>query len=264
MRYFLMRPGRALPVLVLCAAATLGAQAPAPSRPAASPAAKKLPPARQVLDRHLAAIGGRAAVLSHSSMRAAGSVQVASAGLTGDLEMFAAKPNKRVLKFVLPGIGEIQEGFDGTIGWSISALTGPSLTQGKALEERRHDSDFYGELRPDDRYQSLTTVELTTFDGRPCYKVSLVRKGGGEDFEFYDVATGLRAGQSASRETPMGTVPVTNVESDYRKFGNLLLATTIKQTAMGVETVMTVTSVEFDKVPESAFEPPAAIKALQK
>ena len=110
----------------------------------------------------------------------------------------------------------------------------------------------------------MKTVEKTTFDGRPCYKVSLVRKDGGEDFDFYDVATGLKAGASGTREIAMGPITATQMHADYKKFGDLLVPTTIKQTAMGVEQVLTFTSVEYDKVAPSTFEPPPEIKALIK
>jgi hypothetical protein len=110
----------------------------------------------------------------------------------------------------------------------------------------------------------MTTVEKTTFEGRPCYKVSLVRKVGGEDFEFYDAETGLKAGATGTRETPMGPMTVTQVQSDYKKFGGLLVPTTLKQTAMGADQVMKITSIEFDNVAPSIFEPPAQIKALIK
>ncbi len=110
----------------------------------------------------------------------------------------------------------------------------------------------------------MKTLEKTTFEGRPCYKVSLVRKDGGEDIEYYDVETGLKAGASGTRETPMGPITATQMLSDYKKFGDLLVPTTMKQTAMGVEQVLKVTSVEYDNVPPSTFEPPAQIKALIK
>jgi hypothetical protein len=54
------------------------------------------------------------------------------------------------------------------------------------------------------------------------------------------------------------------VHSDYKKFGDLLLATTMKQTQMGVEQILKITSFEFDNVPPSTFDPPAQIKALIK
>jgi hypothetical protein len=44
----------------------------------------------------------------------------------------------------------------------------------------------------------------------------------------------------------------------------VLVPTTMTQSTMGVQQVLTFTSVEFDKVPPSMFEPPAAIKALIK
>lgn len=274
-----LRPGLALLRLVagtsLAAAlvipVTLRAQAsqpppaPAPKTDTAKPvAAPVLPSARSVIDRHLAAIGGREAVLRHSSTRATGVFSVASAGMSGGIEVFAAKPDKSIVRIKIPGVGEIVEAYDGKYGWTVSAITGPMLLEGKQLDEKRFDTDFYSDLHDASRYESMTTVELTEFDNRPCYKVRLVRKNASEDFEFYDVKTGLKAGRIATRETPMGTVTGTSVETDYKKFGNLLVPTTVKNSVMGVQQVITIQSVEYDTVSPSVFEPPAEIKALIK
>ena len=113
-------------------------------------------------------------------------------------------------------------------------MTGPMLLEGKQLDEKRFDSEFHSELRNDNRYVSLTTLERVDFEGRPCYKVRLVRKTGGEDIEFYDVATGLKAGSITTRETQMGTVTGTAVESNYKKFGNLLQPTMVKSQIGGL------------------------------
>lgn len=245
------------------AAAAQDAAKPAPAQAPAT-ASKTLPSPRTILDRHLAAVGGREAIVGHSSTKATGVFSVASAGMTGTLEVLAAKPNKNVVRIELPGVGEIVEGFNGTHGWAVSAMTGPMLLEGRQLEEKKFDADFYSELHDDARYESMTTVEITEFDGRPCYKLRLVKKGGGEDFEFYDVKTGLRAGRTGTRETAMGKVTGTAVESEYRKFGKLLVPTSIRNTLMDTEQIITIKTVEFDTVPASAFEPPAAIKALIK
>ena len=203
-------------------------------------------------------------MLSHSSSHATGTFSVPAAGLNGTVEVFAAKPNRMLMKIALPGLGDMFEGFDGSHAWSLSPMTGPALHQGKQLEERRFDSEYYGELKAAERYESMTTLEKTTLEGRPVYKLRLVRKGGGEDTEFYDVETGLKAGSVNTRETPMGTITATTVEADYKKFDNLLVPTTIKQSGMGVEQVMTINAVEFDKVDPKVFDPPAQIKALLK
>lgn len=277
MRIDRFRPGFALPrpvaatslaVVMLMGPLALIAQTPqAPPTQTQAPAAAAqaaLPTARAIVDRHLKEIGGREAVLSHTSTKATGAVSIPAAGMTGSIEVFAAKPDKSVLKVNITGVGEVIEGYDGKIGWSTSPMTGPMILQGKQLEQKRFDADFYGELHDQTRYRSMTTLERTEFDGRQCYKVQLVRNDGSEDIEYYDVETGLKAGRVSSRETPMGVVTGTTTESDYKKFGNLLYSTTLKTTAMGVQQIITLTAVEHDTVAPSVFEPPAAIKALIK
>ena len=264
-----------LAAMVAAGLTTASAQLPAPARPpkpaAAAPkseappaAPAKLPSGRSILDKHVAAIGGRQAVLAHKSTHAVGTLAMPSTGLTGALEIYQAQPNKTLLKISLGGVGEVLEGFDGTHGWSLSPMTGPMLLEGKQLEEKRFDSEFYSELRSESRYASVTTLEQVDFEGRPCYKVRLVRKSGGEDIEFYDVATGLKAGSITTRETQMGTVTGTTVESEYRKFGNLLQPTKVVSHIGGLDQVITISSIEYDRVPASVFELPQGIKALLK
>src|SRR5262245_33790589 len=108
----------------------------------------------------------------------------------------------------------------------------------------------------------MTTLGEVDFEGRRCYKVRLVRRIGGEDIEFYDVATGLRAGRITTRETQMGTMTSTTVEGDYKRVGNILQATSARTQAGGVLQVITVTWIDYDRVPASMFELPAGIMAL--
>jgi hypothetical protein len=276
--------GRAVPVVMaalvaIALAAPLYGQATAP--PSAPPpsssspttsspttpakAQAELPSARSIIDRHIKAIGGRDAVMAHTSQHATGTFSVPAQGLVGTIEIFgAANPSRAALKVNVPGLGDIASGFDGSHGWSLSPLLGPMLQVGKELEQAKFDADFYGDLRDPKRYRSMKTVEKTTFDKRECYKVSLVRDDGSEDFDFYDVGTGLRAGSTNTRETPMGSMKTTSIEGDYKKFGNLLLATSVVQQIMGVEQKITLATVEFDKVPPTAFDLPDPIKALIK
>jgi hypothetical protein len=249
----------------------------APAATAATAAAKpdpSLPSGRDVVDKFVKAIGGREAVMSHKSMHVTGTYEVPASGLSGDMEIFtAANPNRAVQRVTIPGVGEVIQGFDGERGWSINPMTGPMLQQGKELEQAKLDADFYSELRDAKNYKSITTVAKTDCpmssepapgDVRSCYKVSLVRSDGLEDFDFYDTQTGLRVASIQTRESPMGPVQSTNIEGAYKKFGNLLQPTSLIAKVMGVEQKITVSTIEYDAVPPSAFEPPAAIKALIK
>ena len=187
-----------------------------------------------------------------------------SSGVSGSIDVYSAKPNKSFVKLTLGGIGDVLEGFDGTVGWSESAITGPMLATGKELEQKKFDAAYDADLHEPGRYKSMQTLEKTTFEGRPCYKVSLTHLDGTEDVEYYDVQNKLKVGTVATRDSSMGSVQVTQVYSDYKKFGDLMVPTTMKQATQGVQQVLTFTAVEFDNVEPSVFEPPAAIKALLK
>jgi hypothetical protein len=267
--------------IALCATSLLYAQAAAPARPAPAkpaptapqPAATKqepstqsraLPSARSIVEKYVQAIGGRTAVLAHSSSHATGTFTVAGAGISGTMDIYNAKPAKSLVKTTIGGIGEILEGFDGTHGWGISPMTGPSLAEGVELDQKRFDADFYSDLHDDGRFTSMKTLEKTTFDGRPAYKVSMVKKIGGEDLEYFDVETGFKIGTAGSREGPMGPMNITVSQTDYKKFGDVMVPTTLKQSVSGVQNVITIKSMEFDNVPESTFDIPDKIKALIK
>jgi hypothetical protein len=235
-----------------------------PQAPAKPDAPATLPDAREIIDRHVKAIGGRDAVLAHKSMHGTGMLSVPAQGMNGTIEVFGAAPNLQVVKVTIAGQGEIIEGFDGSHGWSLNQITGPSLKVGKELDQAKLDADFYSELRDPKTYPEVKTLEKVTFDGRPCYKVSLKRIDGSDDIDYYDAETGLRAGSENTRETQMGKIQQTSIEGGYKKFGKLMQATTVKVKALGLEQVITLNTVEYDSVPASAFEPPAAIKALIK
>jgi hypothetical protein len=254
------RLGRALPLA--CSAFAVAALA--IGFTAVLPAQESLPSGRAVIDKHIEAIGGSAAIRAHSSMHVTGTMSIPASGVSGSIEAFAAKPNKTLVRMTIAGVGEVLEGVDGNVAWSLSPMFGPMLAQGKEAEQKKFDADFYAELRSNDRYKSATTVQKTTWEGRPSYKVSLVRHDGSEEFEYYDIENGLRTGREVSRDMSMGTLSVAQITSDYRKFGDLQHPATVKINVMNVQQILTIASVEYDKVDPAVFDLPTAIKALIK
>jgi len=232
------------------------------SAPAAAPA--DLPSAKSIIDRHIEASGGRQTIQNRSSMQGVGTLAMPANGISGKIEIFAAKPNLLLVRTSVEGIGEMSEGFDGNIAWSMTPMTGPMLASEKEREQKRLDADFFGDLNVEKKYKAIKTVEKTVFGGKPSYKVSLTRHDGTEDFEYFDVETGLKSGRQVTRETPMGALTVTATMTEYKKFGGTLVPTTIKQNIMGMEQIITLSSVEYDKVDAAVFQLPPAIKALIK
>jgi hypothetical protein len=111
--------------------------------------------------------------------------------------------------------------------------------------------------------RELTTLSRTDFDGKAAYKVRVVFMSGSEQIEYFDVNTGLQIGSEAARAMPQGVVPSVSILRDYKRFGQLLHASTLVQRALGFEQIVTVTSCEYNVVPSLAFEPPAEVRALK-
>jgi hypothetical protein len=232
---------------------------------AAKPATNvKLPPAKEVLEKFVKAIGGKEAFAKINSQRATGKFDMPAQGLGGEIEIFAMRPNKMFSKAKLAGVGELLEGFDGKVAWTLNPLTGPMVLEGKALNEKREDADFNSMLHDEKEFQSMETVEVTQFNGKECYKLKLVKKSGREATEYYDTKTNLRSGHITTQESPLGPVTVTATVEEYTKFGDVLFESKVTQELAGIKQVITLSAMEFNKVAESVFELPAQIKPLIK
>lgn len=101
-----------------------------------------------------------------------------------------------------------------------------------------------------------------TFEGRPCYKLNVVTTAGAAMTKFFDTKTGWEAGSILSVDAPQGKVTMTVVAADYWQFGGLLWPTKITRKTAGIQEALTITAVEYDRVPDSIFDPPAKVKAL--
>jgi len=236
-------------------------QTPAPSALSSS----SLPAARTILDRYVQAIGGRDAVLRHSTIRYVGTFEVPAAGVKGDVTVIQATPNKTAMTMTMPGMGQMSQGYDGTVGWSVNPMQGPRILEGKELEQLREDAGPGAMLRSPDRIRSAETVELTTMGGQSCYKVKITYNSGRESYDCYSPETGLLVATVQTQETPMGAIEVTTLASDWKDFGGLKSATRLRQQMMGQEQVITIDRLEFDR-PEDvkAVEVPEQVKPLVK
>jgi hypothetical protein len=225
---------------------------------------EKLPAAREVIERFIKAMGGREAYSKIHSQSSKGLFEMPAQGIKAGMQVFAKRPDKLVVKIEIPGLGEVTQGFDGKVAWANNAATGPMVLDGKQFEQRKLEAHFDQVLHDEKDYKSMETQAITDFEGRPCHKLKLVRTSGDEVIEYYDVATGMLIGYTATQESPLGAINTTSVLGEYKKFGDVLFATKVTQRMGPLEQVMTITSMELNQVEDSAFELPPAIKAMLK
>ena len=252
--------------LLLPAVASAQASPAKSTKPATTPAAataQALPPARQIIDKYVAAVGGRDALMKHSSRHIVMTVEIPQAGVKAQGESFTARPDKALEKMNIPGMGELMEGYDGTTAWSVNPVQGPRLISGKQLEQRRHRASFDATLHQEESIKSLETVELADFEGKKAYKVKVTRTNGDESFEYFDVDSGLLVGSTMTMDTEMGQVTSNTVLSDYKDFDGVRMPTkVVVRSSVGPEFITTIDAVHHNVVPPATFDLPAQIKAL--
>ena len=219
---------------------------------------------RAIIARYVEALGGEDAIRKHESRTVKGKMELAAMGMSGDVTIYAAAPDKMVMEVEMAGFGTMNNGYNGEVGWSDNPMAGAQLLEGKALKPQKQQADFYAPLHYEDTYPTMETVELTEFEGQSAFKVKLVDADGDESTEYFAEDSGLLIGVTAMQANQMGESEVTTVFSDYKDFsGTMQPATTvIKMTAMGMEIKNTVTEVTVNDVAPEKLEPPDSIKAL--
>jgi hypothetical protein len=234
---------------LLLAAAPVGAQSP-----------DALPPAREVFDRFVQAIGGREAVLRQTSSRATARA-VMSDGTAIESEYLNVAPNLSLVR-MRSGGDEFVTGYDGSMGWTVE-MGQPRLITGSELADLAEESIFHRILHDDSLFRSAQTVERREVEGRPCWYVRMVWKSGRETGACFDVESGLRVLSEYSLRSPeTGRVPVTELHGEYRDYGGVRTPSVIRFRTMGVETVITFTSVAYNVVNAAELAPPESIRAL--
>jgi hypothetical protein len=235
------------------------------AQPQTTATASSLPAGRAIIDRYVQAIGGRDAVMRHSSIRYVGTFEMPAAGMKGNLTLVQAAPNKMAMIMDLPGMGQMVSGYDGTVGWSINPVQGPRVLAGKELDQLREDAGPAAMLRSADRIRSAETIELTSMGGHACYKVKITYNSGRESFDCYSPETGLLVGLTTIQESPMGSVQVTTLFDEWKEFGGLKTATKQRLQMLGQEQLLTIERIEFDRPDDAtAVEIPEQVKPLVK
>ncbi len=244
---------------------TLSALAVASLVPALA-SAQTLPDGKELLAKHVAAIGGREAMDKHTSLHMSGTFSMAAMGIEGPVHMYRAKPALFLQQITLGSFGEMTTGFDGTTAWQVNPMAGASVMAGEQAAQMKQQADFFSDFPELAKYSAIETVAAEDFEGRKCYKVRMVRTdGSGEAMQFFDAETGLAAGMVRSMENPqMGKIEITVVMSDYKDQGGVKMPSRITQRTPQGDVVLTFSSYEWDKVDAKLFDLPDIVKGMVK
>ena len=214
--------------------------------------------ARAILDRHVAATGGEAAILEAKEMHYQGSIAVQ--GIEGTFDLYRGD-GKILLVIDLPGVGKIQQGYDGTTGWQMGQGS-PGLLKGADLEQLQYQANPAAQLRRSEDYKSIEFLGEVEFEGKTLNAVALESLGGRMSTEYFKPDSGLRYATVSSQDTPAGRQEVTVLYTENREFGRLTLPTHLVQKGLGPELVRNVLDVTYGPIDDSIFALPDPIAEL--
>ena len=176
-----------------------------------------LPPADQLLDKYLAAIGGGEALQKITSRVEAGKLD--SNGHQLPIEVYAKAPDKRISIMHLPN-GESITAFDGKQGW-LSNAGHPHPMSAAENDAARIDSDFYFASHVKTLFQKFTVEPGEKIDGHDTYLV-VGRNEGQPPLRLYvDQQSGLLVRLVRYSETALGRMPTQIDYGDYRDSGGV-------------------------------------------
>lgn len=236
------------------------------AQPAAAPKAAEeaLPPADEIIDRYVEAIGGAEVLRQYKSFALTGHVVVPQLDLEGAYVASFAAPNKFHSDYSVPGFSERIEGFDGEVGWRLEGGVHPRIVEGRELKEMLLLADFDADLNYRRNYTVRETVGREEFAGADCYEVRLVTDFQEEYIHYFETDSGLLKGKKSWVGSPDDGFEVTEILLDYRRVGGRLFPMVIKQQFTGIEQVITLSEVTFGEVEEDAFKLPESVAKLLK
>jgi len=215
------------------------------------------PTAQALFDKHAAAVGGVAAFRAAGSRTEAGTAEITFAGITAGYQR-KVSAGKMLMTIDVPGFGQVQQGFDGSVAWAIDPQSGASRMDASMTADVMSSTSPTAGLWETGSYTSAEVLEAADFEGAKTWPVKIVSTSGRTRTVYYDQTTGLRVGEVIQQ--PSGEQK--NVYADYKRFGAITVATKVTQGTPNGDIVLNTTAVNFDPIDPSTFVLPDAVKSL--
>lgn len=231
-----------------------------PAQPAPV-AATTLPAARSLIDRHVAAVGGREAMLANSDGSIRSSMEIVETGMRGDLLLYG-RGEDRLIYMTLPAMGETRMGRVGGVVWSMDPMNGPRLLEGQERRQMEEQIDPRFALRDAGLVESANTTALSDAQGRACYRVEIRMKSGTSLADCYSSEDGLLLSTESTTSTPMGELKQISHFSEYTRYGNGKAPKVTTMKVGGMTQIVRIQSYEQGLPDPALFVLPSEIEAL--
>lgn len=207
-------------------------------------AQRQLITAEEILEKNIAAIGGRKAIENGASYCFKATLEMQGRNVQGALEVCGKAPDKLLTVTTINKVGVIKQGFDGKTGWSQDPYQGLRALEGDELEKIKHQAAFNPELKWRELFVKAELTGRGKVGGLDAYVIRLTGKDGTSVTRHYDAATFLLLRADAVDEGPQGKIPVETLYTDYREVDGVKTAFQWTQKTPVGETIIKITEVK--------------------
>lgn len=180
----------------------------------------------EIVEKHLAAMGGRELLSKLTSRRAMGTVTLTTpaGNIGGPIEIDAKAPNKSraIMELDLSALGVpdkmvIEQKFDGASAWALNSLQGNAEITGDQLEHMKNNAFPSALLTYKQAGATIEVLPRVQINGKDALVVRLTPKNGPATQVFLDAETYLIVRSVSTLTSPQtGTLEQTSDVSDYR------------------------------------------------
>jgi len=206
---------------------------------ALQPVAQQAKPqnAQQVLDRMAQAMG-LANAAKIRTVQMTGTISYPAQGIQGRYEALYKAPNKTLIKLNIQGLGEVQQGYDGKVGWEKNPMTGLRELQGAELAQMRQSAQMgaSNDLRKTLRNPKLAGQEKV--GNRNAFVITAQTTAGVPIKVYIDAQRYLPLRMDMEAATPQGKLNIATFLEDYRRVDGIMYPFTTRQSTAGIEAVV--------------------------
>ncbi len=214
-----------------------------------------LPTVDAILEKYVAAIGGREAQRKITTRVTRGRVDVPGFSFGGKVEVYAKAPNKSLTVMDVEPMGLVRTGFDGRTGWILAG--NGSETTGRADRAALVDVDFYRDIKLKELYTRLKVIGKVKEGFRQAYVVEAVPPGGSAESFYFDVESGLLVRRDLTRPSSTGTTRAEVYFHDWREVDGVKIPFRMTQVMPTRKLVTTIEDVKHNvPVDDAIFRKP--------
>jgi hypothetical protein len=221
-----------------------------------------LPSADALIATHVERTGGVSLWALEGSI-SRGQFILPAFGLQGSITIATRAPNQQRMDIELPGLGTLQQGFDGEVGWSVNPLAGAQIASGAASDQLREQSSNAASMRDPSVIPVRETVGSAMSGSEACWRVRLTWASGNVTYDCYGKESGLLIQTETPQTTEMGEVTSVTRYLDYQDVAGGLRPMRLLQSAGGQDTEIRFESITLEPVSDERIAAPQVIQDLK-